>query len=301
MSSTAAQGQVLYQEAQADIEQLGHVIQAHGPLEVNGIAELAGGMATALRQGDTLLDQALHNGSTAQLSSNPVNVAVFAVCIGRGLAYSDEQLEQLAFAGLLHDVGMFLIPVELVEKAGPLTPEERATIERHPQYGYELLKRLGCRHGWVAAIAAQEHERRQGTGYPTRLMGPQIEEFAQIIGLADTFDAMICPRPYHRARSPHDALRELMIREKTSFPHPLLKALVDHLGLYPLGTEVRLSNGEVGKVSGVTRGIPLRPIVSIAPGDEGGTAGRPKIIDLSKTSEVHIVEVVRTKEGRDNP
>jgi HD-GYP domain-containing protein (c-di-GMP phosphodiesterase class II) len=291
----------LYQDAQTGIEQLGQAIRAHGPLEVGGVAKLAGAMATALRQDDALLERALHSGSTEQLSTNPVNVAVFSVRIGRGLAYSDDQVNQLALAGLLHDVGMFLVPGELVEKVGPLTPEERTTIQRHPQYGYDLLKALGGEYGWVATVVAQEHERRQGTGYPSRLRGPQIEEFAQIIGLADTFDAMICPRPYHRARAPHDALRELLTHEKSSFPNHLLKALVDQLGLYPLGTEVRLSNGEVGKVSGMTPGIPLRPIVKIAPRDEGGTTGRPKLLDLSKTSQVHIVEVVRSKEGRDNP
>jgi HD-GYP domain-containing protein (c-di-GMP phosphodiesterase class II) len=292
--------QALYEDAQAEIARLGQAIQAHRPLEVDRVGRLAEALAAALCESDVLLERALHNGSTAQLTSNPVNVAILGVCIGRELCYSDDQLEQLAFAGLLHDAGMFLIPAELVEKVGPLTAEERATIERHPQLGYELLKGLDQRYAWLATIVAQEHERVQGTGYPSRLRGAQIEEFAQIIGLVDTFDAMICPRPYRRARSPHDALRDLMTREKTSFPKHHLKALVDHLGLYPIGTDVRLSNGAVGKVSAVPRGVPLRPLVRIAPGSDGGAAGSSKVVDLSKNSQVHIVEVVRTKEGRDN-
>ncbi len=296
----APEAQALYEDALRDIERLGQAIRAHRPLEVGGVARFAGAVAAALRESDDLLERALHSGSTAQLTSNPVNVAILAVCIGRELCYSDDQLEQLAFAGLLHDVGMFLVPAELIEKVGPLTPEERATIERHPQLGYELLKGLDHRYAWLATIVAQEHERWQGTGYPLRLKGAQIEELAQIIGLADTFDAMICPRPYRRARSPHDALRDLLTREKASFPKHHLKAFVDHLGLYPIGTDVRLSNGEVGRVSAVTRGVPLRPIVRIAPGPDGGAAGLSKVIDLGQTSQVHIVEVVRTKEGRDN-
>jgi hypothetical protein len=116
--------------------------------------------------------------------------------------------------------------------------------------------------------------------------------------LADVFDAMISYRPYRRRMLPHHAIKHLLVHEKHRFSHPLLKALVGQLSIYPLNTAVRLNTGEVGTVIQVSPRHPLRPVLRIEQTGEadGSTVGR--ILDLGKTAFVHIVEVLKPSETK---
>src|SRR5262249_22993836 len=160
--------------------------------------------------------------------------------IAEALNYESAKLEQVALAGLLHDLGMFILPDELVYKAGTLTEEELQNVREHPRHGARLFKEVGEVHSFVGKVILQEHERLDGSGYPHRMIGNQIDEMAFIVGLADVFDAMMSARPYRRGVSPHRAIYALAANAKTVFPYHVLKALVDQLSIYPLGTTVRL-------------------------------------------------------------
>jgi HD-GYP domain-containing protein (c-di-GMP phosphodiesterase class II) len=223
------------------------------------------------------------------LVDNALHVAVLGVKIGIGLHYSDEELTRLAMAGLLHDVGMWTLPASLIEKVGPLTKEERDALRSHPERGRRILANLGSSHEWLSTISAQEHERWDGSGYPCKLRGPQIAEQAQIIGIADVFDAMITERPYRKRIAPHQALRDLLVHAKATFSHRVLKALGDQITLYPIGTGVRLNTGQIGTVSKVNPQYPLRPILAISRG-----IGEASELDLSQVASAHIVEVLQS-------
>jgi len=124
------------------------------------------------------------------------------------------------------------------------------------------------------------------------LTGDQIDEMALIIGLADVFDALMNSRPYRSGVSPHRAIRALLVNGKTVFPYHLLKALVDQLSIYPLGTTVRLNTGETGVVFQLNRQYPLRPIVQVTQQALSAQAPASKTVDLRAATSVHIVEVV---------
>jgi len=145
-------------------------------------------------------------------------------------------------------------------------------------------------HDWLAQVIRQAHERWNGQGYPNKLKGRQINEFAQIIGVVDVFDALVSPRPYRRRFFPHEAVRELMVVERTAFPREVIKALVEQLSAYPIGTSVRLSTGEVGTVVRVNTRFPLRPVVSLGEGEMGGLETRQ--VDLSTSPLVTVIETV---------
>ncbi|MGH7488942.1 MAG: HD-GYP domain-containing protein, partial [bacterium] len=145
---------------------------------------------------------------------------------------------------------------------------------------------------WVGKVILQEHERRDGSGYPHQLVGDQIDEMAFVIGLADVFDAMMSTRPYRRGVSPHRAIYALLANGKTLFPYHLLKALVDQLSIYPLGTTVRLNTGETGVVSQLNRHFPLRPILQVSQQTASAHASASKMVDLRAETSLHIVEVV---------
>lgn len=287
-----------YHLAKEEVLRLGQTVRQGALVRIDSLAQAAAGIAASVQRDDALLLKVFSGSDDRFLVTNPVHVAILAVKIGIGLEYDAVALERLALEGLLHDAGMFALPEALVMKAGALTPEERARVQTHPQLGWQILNGLGPSYGWLAAIARQEHERWDGQGYPDRLQGDQIHDHAQLIGLVDVFDAMISPRPYRRRISPHHTIKHLLVNEKQTFSHRLLKALVGQLSVYPLDTAVRLNTGEVGTVIQVSPRHPLRPVLRIEQTVEpdGPTSGR--ILDLGKTTLVHIVEVLKPTEPK---
>jgi HD-GYP domain-containing protein (c-di-GMP phosphodiesterase class II) len=190
---------------------------------------------------------------------------------------------------------MLQVPGTILDNPGKLSEEDRARIKQHPETSFQMLSKLGSQYAWLAQIAWQEHERWNGQGYPRGLKGDHIHEYARIIGIVDIFEALMSPRPYRKRLLPHEAIRELLVAEKTSFPNQIIKALVQQFTLFPLGTRVKLNTGEFGVVSKLNQRFPLRPVLMI---DTGGAAGAsPRSIDLSTTTLVHIVEVIGSDAG----
>ncbi|HEX2056526.1 MAG TPA: HD domain-containing phosphohydrolase, partial [Nitrospiraceae bacterium] len=160
--------------------------------------------------------------------------------------------------------------------------------------GAESIRGAGDSYAWLADVVLQAHERWMGQGYPNKLKGRQINELAQIIGLVDVFDALVSPRPYRQRLLPHEAIRELLNSERAAFPREIMKALVEQLSVYPLGTKVCLNTGEEGVVIGINPKYPCRPLVAIggdvrtAKASSSGTG----TLDLSAHPLVWITETI---------
>ncbi len=281
-----------YRDAEAELTLVASAIQSQRTIQLDRLEALAASLVASLKRSDELIVMALSSPSGSPLLTNLVNVAVVSTKVGMGLGYYGRELERLALAGLLHDIGLFAVPQSLVTKAGRLTADERTLIEQHPELGFEAIKRSGPDYTWLAELIRQAHERTNGLGYPNRLKGRQISEMALIIGVSDVFDAMISERPYRPRLFPHEAIKELLVAERATFPREMTKALVEQLSVYPLGTTVRLTTGESGIVVGVNVQYPLRPIVEV---DESGEAGHveSRHINLSLTPLVSIVEALK--------
>jgi hypothetical protein len=279
-----------YHIAQEQLTGVALAVQRQDKLELESLSALAAGVAEALKRSDQLLVQAMSGPPGPHLITNLVNVAILATKVGAGLGYYGKDLERLTFAGLLHDIGLFAVPQSVITKAGRLTHAERALIEQHPELGYEAIRKAGPKYDWLAQVVRQAHERWNGQGYPNKLKGRQISEYSQIIGVVDVFDALVSPRGYRRRFFPHEAVRELMVVERTAFPREIIKALVEQLSAYPLGTSVRLTTGEVGSVKRINTHYPLRPVVWIEGDAAYGQEGRQ--LDLSLTPLVSIIETL---------
>lgn len=278
-----------HQRACNELQRIKRAIQTKQPWTVEELALIASGVASSLGANDKLIQAVLQRDAGDYLVNNAVDVAIVSVKIAEALRYESAKLEQIALAGLLHDLGMFVLPDTLLYKTGTLTEEERQEMQKHPQHGARLFTDAGDAYPWVGRVILQEHERWDGTGYPNRLAGNQIDEMALIIGLADVFDALMNARPYRRGMSPHQAIRALLVSGKTVFPYHLLKALVDQLSVYPLGTTVRLNTGETGVVAQLNRRYPLRPVLQVS---QSGHVPGSKAVDLRVETSLHIVEVV---------
>lgn len=271
---------------------VGAVRQAQ-KFSLDGITQVVHGFVDSLSQCDRLLVKAFSVERGGLVIANMVNTAIMSIKIGVGLKYTRDDLLRLGLAAILHDMGMCLIPDDILDKRGPLSPEERNLIKRHPEQGAQAIRRLGAGAAWIADIVLQEHERTGGQGYPHGLKGAEIHEYAQIIGLADTFEALLHARPHRKRFLPHEAVRELVVKEKASFPMRILKCLIQQFSVFPLGTRVQLNTGEIGEVVELNPQYPLRPVVKVYM-DPGRVAlAEPRLQDLSKTSLVHITEAVQ--------
>ncbi len=281
-----------YHQAQESLTRAATAVQEQRTVDLNELARLAEGIVRSLQRTDQLVVEALSSPPGSPLITNLVNVSILATKVGLGLEYHGQELERLALAGLVHDIGIFAVPQSLLTKSARLTTDERALIERHPELGCRVVEQAGDAYRWLSPIVLQAHERWAGQGYPSRLKGRQIAEFAQIIGVVDVFDALVSPRPYRKRLLPHEAIHELVVVERTAFPREAIRALVEQLSVYPLGTIVRLTTGENGVVTRVNPRYPFRPVVRVEASSKDQMRGSGRSMDLSLTPLVSVLEAV---------
>jgi HD-GYP domain-containing protein (c-di-GMP phosphodiesterase class II) len=192
-----------------------------------------------------------------------VKVSLYLIALGRHLGIPKAQLTELGLVGMLADVGKTRLPRALLAKPGLLTPAEFGVVKGHVELGLESLKSAAGLTAAVLQGIAQHHERLDGSGYPSRLKGDQIGVYGRMTAIADSFSAMIAQRPYASAASVQDALISLFERSGTSFSAALVEQFVQAIGVFPVGSLVELSNGEVAVVVAHNRVRRLEPRVLV--------------------------------------
>jgi len=195
--------------------------------------------------------------------AHSVNVCVLALLAGIGLGYDRAKLFHLGMGAILHDIGKIRIPASILNKPGPLTEEEWAAIKRHPEYGWEILQKNPEVSHLSALVAWQHHERYHGGGYPRGLRGEEINELAQIAGVADMYDALTADRPYRSAYPPHEAYEMIAGGGDFLFSFRVVRAFLHHIAVYPAGTIVALNTGEIAVVLETLKGYSLYPRVRV--------------------------------------
>lgn len=190
-----------------------------------------------------------------------LNVAIAAVACGIGLKLKNNQLRELALASLFHDIGKECIPLEILDKPGPLTDEERAVVNRHPEFGYDMLKNRSEFSSTVRVSILQHHENDDGSGYPAGLSHENIYLYARIIHVADVFDAMLAKRAYKESYSALETIEYLMANCGHLFNYEVVATFVNFITVYPVGVTVTLSTGEKAHVIKNRSRYPLRPVV----------------------------------------
>ncbi|GJL66518.1 MAG: hypothetical protein NPIRA05_14890 [Nitrospirales bacterium] len=262
-------------------------------ISLEGMRSIAVRIAQDLHRSEQLVSQVFSEKYSApRIVSNALNVAVLSTKMGMGLSYANKELIDLALAALLHDIGKFLLPEALVDSTEMSEADNEKLFKRHPELGYNILKKLSS-EPWLAEVVWQEHERWGGQGYPKGLKGEEIHQYAQIIGLADRFETMV----NDEGLSSHDAIRLLLTNEKLNFHGQLLKVLVQQISLFPVGTVVRLTTGEVGTVEKTNPQHPLRPVLRMNRSGNSQTDSSLSLRDLSQDTLTHIKEVMKDHQG----
>ena len=197
------------------------------------------------------------------LYNHSISVAVLGAMIGHQLGMPQTDLELLTLGCALMDVGKVKLPDEMLTSSAPLSNEQRDTMRKHVQFGVALLERENKVDPMVESILRDHHERWDGSGYPNGKLANEIPLAARVAGLVDTYDAMTTPRPYAPTRSSFDTVQELIDQKDIKFPGILVEQFVQAIGLFPTGSVVLLSTGEVGIVVAQNPARRLKPKVVI--------------------------------------
>ena len=214
--------------------------------------------------------------------SHSLSTAVWAAVLGRHLGLDKRSLIDIATGAAVMDVGMTTLGDELLSAPNPLTAEQVKQVRRHVVASLKILKRSGDMPNPVLNIVACHHERLDGSGYPRGLAGNDIPVFARIVGLADTYDAMISTRPYSRARSSFEAMQELQDLKDQLFQGSLVEHFVQTVGMFPTGSIVELNTGDVGVVVQQNPTRRLRPKVVLILRADKAPRNDLAVIDLAK-------------------
>lgn len=241
---------------------------------IDGIARDQNAVATVVRMQDCGEYRPYHG----------ISMAVWAVILGRQIGLSRSEQEKLAVACALCDVGMTQLPSELLDQAENLTDTQRRIIRAHPTMSAELVANADNIDIEITGVIENHHERLDGSGYPNATEGPSIPLLARIAGLADTYDAMITPRPYAKARTSHEAALELLDCSGYQFQEALVEQFIQAIGLFPTGSMVELNTGEVAIVSSQNITRRLKPELMIVMNGAKARRTLPKIVDLANQS-----------------
>ena len=217
------------------------------------------------------------------LVEHSLNVSILMTLFAKHLAFDREIIENLALGAFLHDIGKVLVPPEILHKPGKLTPQEYEVMKSHVDLGLEVLKESPDLPELVIEIVQQHHERLDGKGYPKQLTEQQISQVGRMIAIVDSYDAMTAERVYKVGMHPIKAFKILMKDAPDSYDNALVEQFVNCLGIYPIGTLVKLTSGKLGLISRLNKSQPLLPFVRVFYNTRLNQAIAMEELDLSQT------------------
>ena len=265
------------------VEHVVSSIRIDKKIEAEAVQRAVGDMIDSIiRNPDALLWLTKLRSVDTYAYDHAIDTSVLAAMFGRHLGLPRDQLQELGLAGLLFDIGKLKLPPDLLTKPGRLTDDEFALMRRHVDFGVEILSQSKGIPERVLDGVRYHHERHDGTGYPNGLRGASIPIFARIVAIVDCFDAITSARPFRGAISAHHAIRQMYEWRDAEFQAQLYEQFIQCLGVYPTGTIVELSSGEVAIVVAQNRTRRLRPRVMLILDEDKVARERKSIIDLSQ-------------------
>jgi HD-GYP domain-containing protein (c-di-GMP phosphodiesterase class II) len=263
LSSELRVGTLAYFSIQQEFTRISKAIKSGSPLQIERIDPLL----------KALVDSIIRNPAAgvwlARLKSKSsyahrhcISCAILCAVMGRQLGFDTESMHRLSLAGLLMDSGKLLLADSLLRKTQSLSPAEQQETQRHTELGLEAVASADLPEE-VLQVIRYHHERFDGSGYPDGLSGTQIPLFARIAAIVDCYDAMTSPRYYATPIVHSEAIMKLAGWRKTLFQKELVDTFIQAIGLYPPGSLVELTSGEVAVVSDFRVGMGRKPELTV--------------------------------------
>lgn len=213
-----------------------------------------------------------------------VAVCALMVALAKELGLSQVETKKAGLAGLLHDLGKATIPSEVLNKPSALTEDEFTLVKLHPERGHELLLKANITDEVTLDVCLHHHEKVNGTGYPKKLKAAEISIFAKMGAVCDVYDAITSNRPYKDGWEPGVSLQR-MAQWNGHFDEVVFKAFVKSVGIYPIGSMVKLKSGRLAVVIDQSPKSLLTPIIKVFFSTKSKSRIKIELIDLSKSHE----------------
>ena len=212
-----------------------------------------------------------------------VAVCAFMIALAKELGLNETETKQAGMAGLLHDIGKAGISLDVLNKPGALTDEEFDLVKKHPEQGHAMLIQAQILDEVVLDVCLHHHEKINGAGYPHKLAGDTISLFAKMGAVCDVYDAVTSNRPYKAGWEPGISLQR-MAQWEGHFEPNIFKAFVRSIGIYPIGSMVKLKSGRLAVVIDQNEKSLLAPMVKVFFSTKSKMRIPTELLDLSKAS-----------------
>lgn len=262
-------------------------------IDIKNIVEIVSKIIDELMENDEIVISLGHLRSVDDYTfEHSVNVCVLSLLIGISIGYEKKDLMDLGMGAILHDIGKMLIPQDIINKPGPLTPKEYEVVKKHTTYGFQIIKNNKNISQLSADIVLYHHERIDGLGYPRGKKGNELNVFAKIVAICDVYDALTSNRVYKKKIEPFNALTYIKRMTNIQFDSEIVNKFINCIGIYPLGSTVKLNTQEVGIVIGTNEVNPREPIVRIIVDKYGKKINNDMEIDIHKSSNIYVDRLV---------
>lgn len=224
-----------------------------------------------------------------------LNVCLLSINIAAAFGYSRSQVIEIGMGALLHDIGMLLISSSIRTKKGKLSQEEWFEVQKHPVLGLHQLEKVKSLPGCIPFVAYQVHERENAVGYPKKRHSVLIHRFAKVVQLADIYEAMTSPRSYRTPLAPYNAMAQIIKMARTGLiSGEYVKALLEYISLFPVGSLVQLSDGRIARVVQANSASPAKPLLSVltTPKGELLSSDRNAQVDLHAETTIQVAKAL---------
>jgi putative nucleotidyltransferase with HDIG domain len=273
----------LVKRTEAELQEIENFVRKNGKVPIADLEEkvLPAIMEAANKRNLFQLMSKLKNQGDFRYKHS-ISVTIVATMLGKWLQWDEQELSLLTTAASLYDIGSVMLPSDLLGKPSRFQPSEYEIMKDHTVLGYELLKKSGLDHR-IALVALQHHEREDGSGYPNKLRGAQIDRLSKIIALADVYLALISERPHRPPFTFFEAISEIhkgIVGNR--FDSLIGLTFLNRLMSMQIGSDVILSDERRGKIILINANYPASPLIAV----------NDECIDLSKTDSVKIKEII---------
>ena len=220
-----------------------------------------------------------------------VNTAILSMAIADTMKIPTHKILEIGMGGLLHELGMFLLPENFQNAARTLNPAEKRALLAHPILGFKQLREKSFPINTCMAVL-EHHEKEDGTGYPQSFKGDKISMAGKIVSVASAYDAQITSRPYREAKNAHLSLLEFLREIGKSYDDSVVKKLVYTLSLFPIGSFVELKSGAIAQVVDANPEAPKLPDLKILTNEKKKPITEYPLVKLTDHPEMSIVRVL---------